>query len=395
MRPSHKRPWLLFTLFTVLASLAGASLWMWKDAPRELKRDDVAGREAWEFARLRDPRTNRIPENIRARELAFATSLPSAEDLRGLGKGGAAMVQTWAPRGPNNQGGRTRALAFDVSDNTDNTIFAGGASGGLWRTTNGGTSWTRVTSVDDHPSVTSIAQDTRAGQTSTWYYSTGEINSSAGGGGGASYLGRGLFKSTNGGTSWTLLSSTANHAFASFSSGWQNIFTVDTDPSNATEAEVYAANSDGIFRSTDGGATWTNVLGTTGNQGFSDVKVLASGVVYATLGSGFNTAAENAGVSPVSAPGIWRSPDGIVWTRISNLSGFPEANAERIELDVQINGAIENAFFLASAPGAAGNVKGGRALAPCLQHRHERPHLDEPHGQHPEPGRPQYEQLSV
>lgn len=72
--------------------------------------------------------------------------------------------------GPENIGGRTRALAIDVSDNTSNTILAGGVSGGMWRSTNGGTSWTRVTTLPQLASVTTLAQDTRSGKTNIWYY---------------------------------------------------------------------------------------------------------------------------------------------------------------------------------------------------------------------------------
>ena len=346
MKPRSLFPVLLFAL------VALATYTVSESAPDTLRRDDPEGREAWEFTRLRDPRTNRIPEGIRARELAFATFLPTVEELRGPGKGGV-MAQTWAARGPNNQGGRTRALALDVSDPAYNTILAGGASGGLWRSTNGGASWTRTTSVDEHPSVTTIAQDTRPTRTATWYYGTGENGGSAGGGS-ASYLGRGVWKSTNGGTSWALLASTSGSEFSAFSSGWQYVYTVATDPSNLGADEVYAANAEGIFRSIDGGASWTNVLGVS-SSGYADVQVLPNGVVYATLGNGFSTQA----AGPASAPGIWRSPDGLTWTRLSNGSGFPESTAQRTELDVQISGGEEVAFFLANAPGTGGAVKGG------------------------------------
>ena len=64
--------------------------------------------------------------------------------------------------GPFNVGGRTRAAIIDVRN--ENTIIAGGVSGGIWKTTNGGNEWTRVSDPELTNSITCMAQDTRTGK---------------------------------------------------------------------------------------------------------------------------------------------------------------------------------------------------------------------------------------
>ncbi|MBI2269062.1 MAG: hypothetical protein HYU69_01755, partial [Bacteroidetes bacterium] len=125
--------------------------------------DDTDARYNYELMRLRDPATGRIPDHIRELELAFARTLPN-DAMLASGNLKTAGVN-WNPRGPYNVGGRTRALAIDVTD--ENIILAGTNSGGLWRSTNGGATWTQTTDISKLQNVSCIAQDTRPGKTNT------------------------------------------------------------------------------------------------------------------------------------------------------------------------------------------------------------------------------------
>jgi len=288
--------------------------------------EDPIARARFDWMRLRDPSTGSIPEGVRAAELAFAETLP--KDY--------SKSLSWNQRGPFNIGGRTRALAYDVSDATYQTILAAGVSGGIWRTTDGGTSWTRVTDPDQRPSITSLTQDTRAGKTDIWYASTGERRgNSAGGGGGAFYRGDGVYKSTDGGLTWSILPSTDGES-TQFDNVFDYTWRVRTDPSNASQDEVYVAAANSIVRSTDGGATWSAVLG--GSGVYPELEITSSGVVYATLSlEGSNS-------------GMYRSPDGVNWTNITPAN-FPASAAQRTTIGVNPSNEDE-VWFLTYAPGS-------------------------------------------
>ena len=222
---------------------------------------DPHARMRYLWMRLRDPATGRIPDGIREAETEYARSLPKRIEKN----------LTWTQRGPINVGGRTRALAYDLRDPSYNTLLAAGVSGGIWRSTDGGASWTRTLSLDQRPSITSIVQDTSGGKTDVWYASTGERQgNSASGGGSAFYRGNGIYKSTDGGQSWSVLPSTVSEP-TQFDSVFDYTWRIRTDPSNAAEDEVYVATSQSIVRSLDGGQSWTTVLG--GGAVFPELEI--------------------------------------------------------------------------------------------------------------------------
>ena len=130
-----------------------------------------------EYDIQKNPLTGLIPQEekneelnnaVLAREKQFSYRPNRANNFSVLSS------SVYASRGPSNFGGRTRALVVDKSDPTSNTIIAGGVSGGVFRTTNGGNSWVKVSANDEIHNVTAIAQDPRAGFENIWYYGTGE-----------------------------------------------------------------------------------------------------------------------------------------------------------------------------------------------------------------------------
>ncbi len=271
------------------------------DSPNSLR--------AWQLERLRDPATGLLPADIRRRELAFAATLPQR-----LQK---SLSWTWL--GPRDRGGRTRALAVDV---TDTSIWlAGSVTGGLWRSTDAGLSWARTSPLDAMTGVSCMVQDTRAGREQTWYFGTGENYGVMSHASFSSLLaGDGIFKSTDGGQSWIHLPGTAagDPEVYTRNGSFKQVNAIVVDPTRNDSDVVLAAVYNGIFRSNDGGTTWQPVLGldpnNTNTSLYTDLLVSPSGVYYAYLGN--NGPAE----------GMWRSADGLAWTNItpSNMNSNKE-----------------------------------------------------------------------
>ena len=271
--------------------------------------DDPDAQIEMEFMMLRDPATNAIPRDIRRREAAFARALPvrAAHVLRSSPSGATTtQTLTWTERGPNNVGGRTRVFAVDAANAT--TLLAGSVAGGIWRSIDDGASWSLRTAPAQIHSSTCIAQDRRAGHTGTWYVGTGEIRGSTTNATrwGSLYLGDGIFKSVDDGLSWVLLGSTSSGT-PQTTDPFDYVIDVATNPANAAQDEVLAATYVGIYRSVDGGGSWTRALAA--DSGFTDVAITGTGAMYA--------ATRLAGVL-----NIWRSPDGVNWTPIQP-AGFP------------------------------------------------------------------------
>ena len=310
--------------------------------------EDLQARDRYEWLRLRDPATGSLPAAIRERELVFSRKHPTSMDR--LRKGGtySRAEYTWTFRGPVNIGGRTRALGVDI--NNPLTLLAGGVSGGMWGSLNGGTSWQKRPVADGSQSATCLVQDRRPGRTSRWYYGTGELRgNSASGGGGSLYRGDGIYTSTDNGTSWTKLASTSTDS-VEFDQAFDYVWNIALSPTDTSRDVVVAATIGTIQRSTDGGLSWTIAMGTLTNDAgprYTDVTVSPSGVFYATCSSRDMrlqlTAQDN---------GIWRSPDGITWTNITPI-GWPSDYSRIVSAVSPSNANI--VYFLAETPGFGTN----------------------------------------
>ncbi|MFH2096582.1 MAG: T9SS type A sorting domain-containing protein, partial [Bacteroidota bacterium] len=291
-----------------------------KKLPGDVPAIDLKERAAWENARLQDPALGRIPENMRRLELEYAATLPGYSDNNQL------KNLSWLHRGPYNVGGRTRGAAIDIAN--ENIIMAGGVSGGMWRSEDGGNTWHKTSGAGQLHSVTCLKQDTRPGKTATWYFGTGEGYGGSASAPGAYFLGDGLFRSDDNGQSWASVPSTSVNVPNNFTSSWQIVWNVALDPSVDTADIIYAAIYGKVMRSADGGNTWTSPVGGDYSY-FSDVAVTTGGTAYAALSSDGTKA------------GIWRSTDGLIWTNITP-AGFPAAY-DRIVMG--INPMNENSVY--------------------------------------------------
>ena len=185
-----------------------------------------------------------------------------------LSKRTSSELLPWVERGPGNVSGRARGLIVDPTDPTNQTWFVGSVGGGIWKTTNGGATW-----IDLAPDLPNLAVSTLAMSASNHdiiYAGTGEsmynvdvIN------------GDGIYKSTNHGESWFQLPSTVNNL------NFNNIARIIVDPQNpdivlaATSSGRYkfeTTNKSSIFKSVDGGDTWTEVYSETEIGEFGRVK---------------------------------------------------------------------------------------------------------------------------
>lgn len=316
--------------------------------------EDGAGRAEFDRIRFQDPKLGRIPEGIRARELQFIQNLPLRRE-GGLLNKTSTDVLSWTSRGPYNIGGRTRAILYDVSDNTYNTLIAGSPTGGVWRTTNGGNTWTRSTlnplaGFYELHNVTALAQDTRSGKQATWYFAAGELNTSHGANGYFGLLGEGIWKSTNSGVSWTQLSANVGGSAPSpqsWNSRFDYVWELAIDPSNTSQDEIYAAcASDLIVRSTNGGTSWSIVLGSFASSSrYTDVAVTSTGRVYATFGNSSGSA---------TTKGIFTSTSGDAGSFTDITPVALTGSYRRIEIAVAPSNE-DIVYFIAETPSAGTN----------------------------------------
>ena len=174
-------------------------------------------------------------------------------------KRGSTTKLAWVERGPGRVGGRTRAILLDRTDPTANTWFVGSVGGGVWKgrryiDTSGqqAIEWTPLT--DHLPSlVVSAMAGASVNHPDVIYIGTGE-----GFGNQDAMRGDGMFKTTDGGTTWTHLTSTSNNR------DWAYINRIVVDPNNPDV--VVAATTASIFRSEDGGQSFSKVLAGSGSR---------------------------------------------------------------------------------------------------------------------------------
>jgi hypothetical protein len=256
---------------------------------------------------------------------------------------------TWQPLGPTavvsqNYGlvtGRITALALDPSDATGNTLYVGATGGGVWRSQNAGTSsptniiFTPLTdnllamSGAGNVSISVGALTVQPGGTGVILAGTGDSNDAL-----DSYYGAGILRSTDGGTTWSLIPATADghysfagEGFAGFAWSTVNQQRVVAAVSQAYEGTLVNAvlvgqSYQGLYYSSDGGATWSlatitdgagkNVQGPNGGTRVLDGNA-ATSVVWNPVRQLF--------IAAVRYHGYYQSPDGITFTRMTNQPG--------------------------------------------------------------------------
>jgi hypothetical protein len=222
-----------------------------------------------------------------------------------------------------NVSGRVAAIAIDPANAAH--VLCGAANGGVWESFNSGASWAPRTDYATTTTVGAIAFDPT--NTKTVYCGTGEGNW-------WSWLGVGVLRSNDGGTTWTTL---ATNPFVG-----QGFFDLRVHPSN--HLLLLAATSGGLYTSTDGGATWTQRRSTT----TWSISISPTG----------GTAAE---ILAACGDGLYRSTDAVTWTKVT-LPGAPASFGRAACSHAQSNTNVAYVF-------ASGNPVVSNKLTPYLWRR--------------------------
>ncbi len=243
------------------------------------------------------------------------------QSMAGLAPG--SSTSPWVERGPDNVGGRTRALMWDPNAASGNKVWAGGVTGGLWYNndiSSSSTQWIAVNDFWDNISITAIAYDPT--NTNTFYAATGE------GWGAGAARGEGIWKSTDAGQTWTQLSATTafyyiNDLVVRNEGGTGVVYAACRG--NFYRGQWHGSPTNGLQRSTDGGNSWTQVLPNVPGESISfaaaDIEVAADNRLWV------GTTTSSYGASDRGGGRVLYSDNGTSWTISHSVSG-----GERVEL---------------------------------------------------------------
>jgi trimeric autotransporter adhesin len=245
-----------FMAFGQLSFAQSKAKTSYEDREREReKSEEILERSKFELKRVRVIETGKVPEK------AYWKALLETKQAKEFyeNTNSKMMALSWTERGPNtdvvgpsngntraNSGitsGRIRATHVDLNDATGKTVWVGGVDGGLWKTTDitaSPASWVLVNDYLSNLAVSDICQDPV--NKNILYFCTGEAYFNV-----DAVSGAGVFKSTDNGATWSLLSSTSAYTLCSriLCDYLGNVY--------------LGTNGSGLLRSTDGGSTWTTI----------------------------------------------------------------------------------------------------------------------------------------
>lgn len=329
--------WLMNSQFDGTGTLLPETIEGCQDAkPQKVpKAQRVAAAFELEYEKTVDPTIGRVPRERLIQAYEEMRQIQARENRTAI----AAM--TWKELGPYNVAGRTRAILIDPNDPTGKRVFAASVAGGLWETNDiyaATPDWAPVNDFFNNLAITTIVAD--PSNPSTFYFGTGE-----GYGNADAVVGLGIWKSTDAGASWTQLPST--NAVYEF-------YFISRLAVTGNGTLIATTKMGGVQRSTDGGSSWTKVLGAgMGISGASsdvafDVEVAGNGDVYATLDGSIHKSTDD-GQTFGSALPIPVTADRIELATAPSDTNFVYALVER-------NGQVE-AILITTNGGASWVVK--------------------------------------
>lgn len=234
----------------------------------------------------------------------------------------------WTFEGPLNTGGRVTDVA--IAPDNDDHLYVATATGGIFRSYDQGANWDPIFDEVTKPSIGDIAIAPSNPQ--IIYAGTGEANGSATDG---AYFGDGIYRSNDAGDTWTNVGlPESNH-----------IGRIAVDPTNpdrvfvAATGQLYGKNDErGIYRTTNGGTTWEHVLFVTDSTAAIDVAMNTANtnIIYAAMWERTRKPWERDYGGLTSA--IHRSMDGgTTWTQLGATNGLPAANAQTGRIGIAVS----------------------------------------------------------
>jgi photosystem II stability/assembly factor-like uncharacterized protein len=256
--------------------------------------------------------------------LGALSLVPVGDRLQAQGGAHAGLLDefAWRAIGPANLGGRVDDIEAVESDPA--IVYVGAATGGVWKSTNAGTTWSPIFDGQPVQTIGDIAI-ARSNPNIVWV-GTGEANTRQ-----STTYGRGIYKSADGGKTWTMMGLR--------DSG--HVGRIVIDPRNADVVYVAAAGDvfkahpeRGLYKTSDGGRTWVKSKFIDDDTGFIDVAMDPSNnnvLIAASYQRRRNVWGFNGG-GPGSA--LWKTSDaGRTWTRIEGGGLPPYGNWGRVGLD--------------------------------------------------------------
>jgi photosystem II stability/assembly factor-like uncharacterized protein len=249
------------------------------------------------------------------------------------------------------RGGRAVAVSGVPGDST--TFYFGAVNGGIWKTTDAGTVWTPIFDGQPVGSIGAIA--VAPSDPKTIYAGTGESDVRS-----DLSSGDGVYKSSDGGASWTHVGLEDT----------RQISRIVVDPQNANVVYVgalghaYGPNAErGVYKSVDGGAHWAKVLDQGPDIGISDLAICSGNPQILFAGTWHTHRPPWSTYAPIDGPGggLFRSQDaGKTWSRLNiNGSGLPEGDWGRVGVDVAPDGKRVYALIQAKKAGLYRSDDGG------------------------------------
>ncbi|HTY10069.1 MAG TPA: T9SS type A sorting domain-containing protein [Bacteroidota bacterium] len=278
-------------------------------------RDNPDAAYQWRYAILAGNQRN-VDFQQKRREAVTYT----AQKMKKSGALRKTSAASWSALGPGNIGGRVRSIVINPQNSAE--ILIGSVSGGIWKTTDDGATWTPRSDSLDVMAIGSMVVDPTNGN--VVYAGTGEgwLNEDA-------VYGGGIYKTTDFGDTWTLLPSTTGASVEDF----RDVMKITADPAG----NIYAATKDytykygggeytlsgGLFMSTDGGTSWAKISSTDQSTNYFTpddvVAVSSSTIVFSVESNG------------LTRGGIYRTTNGgATWSK--DTLHMPSSNYGRIAM---------------------------------------------------------------